>query len=178
MARVITFSRTFPAYHPKAGQPTHFVEQILNSFDLKMLPTISRTHPIFTPTLCPEVKGIKWHTIRSGNRWKEGELFSPRVWSGKPYNSKQIIIAPDIEIQKIFDFRITTERNSEMRDDLSNFIYIYDKIVMNNDFKTLCTNDGLSVVDFCDWFNICFEDDYKTTSFHGQIICWNKDINY
>lgn len=41
MARVITFSRKFPSYHPKAGQPTHFVEQILNSFDLKMLPTIS-----------------------------------------------------------------------------------------------------------------------------------------
>lgn len=28
MAKVITFSRVFPSYHPKAGQPTYFVEAI------------------------------------------------------------------------------------------------------------------------------------------------------
>lgn len=31
MAKVITFSRTFPSYHPKAGQPTYFVEKFYNS---------------------------------------------------------------------------------------------------------------------------------------------------
>ena len=28
MAKVITVSQKFPASHPKAGQPTHFVEKI------------------------------------------------------------------------------------------------------------------------------------------------------
>lgn len=31
MAKVITFSRQFPSYHPKAGQPTYFVEKVLRS---------------------------------------------------------------------------------------------------------------------------------------------------
>jgi len=31
MPRHIKFSRTFPAYHPKAGQPTYFVEKFLTS---------------------------------------------------------------------------------------------------------------------------------------------------
>ena len=34
MARIITFSRTFPAYHPKAGEPTYFVEMILNDLGI------------------------------------------------------------------------------------------------------------------------------------------------
>ena len=34
MAKVITVSRTFPDYHPKAGQPTYFVEQILNALGM------------------------------------------------------------------------------------------------------------------------------------------------
>jgi len=32
MSRVITFSRAFPKGHPKQGEPTHFVEQLVNSF--------------------------------------------------------------------------------------------------------------------------------------------------
>lgn len=28
MSKVITFSRVFPAYHPKKGQPTYFIEKI------------------------------------------------------------------------------------------------------------------------------------------------------
>lgn len=30
MSKVITFSRVFPKYHPKAGQPTGFVKSILH----------------------------------------------------------------------------------------------------------------------------------------------------
>jgi hypothetical protein len=32
MSRVLTFSRVFPAYHPKAGQPTGFVEKIWKGY--------------------------------------------------------------------------------------------------------------------------------------------------
>ena len=35
MAKVITFSRTFPSYHPKKGQPTYFVEAILTQLGIK-----------------------------------------------------------------------------------------------------------------------------------------------
>lgn len=45
----------------------------------------------------------KEHTIRKGKRWKVGDKFSPRIWSGKPYKSKQIILAPDTEIKQVFD---------------------------------------------------------------------------
>lgn len=37
MSRVITFSRTYPSYHPKAGQPTYFVEKVMNSFHVDAL---------------------------------------------------------------------------------------------------------------------------------------------
>lgn len=66
MAKVITFSTTFPAYHLRAGEPTNFVDKIL--------------------------KKEKLHTIRMGRRWKTGEEASLRYWSGRPYFSKQIKI--------------------------------------------------------------------------------------
>lgn len=70
---VLIVSRQFPAGHPKAGQPTGFVEKIL--------------------------AGEKIHTIRQNwqlwqrrvNRVRRGEaVISLRYWEGKPYKSKQI----------------------------------------------------------------------------------------
>src|SRR5690242_11147919 len=105
MSRVITFSRTFPSYHPKAGQPTHVIE--------KLYAGLADTIPQFKiPNDANEYwdwheyyncKLPKYHTIRGGHRWKVGDSFSPRIWSGKPYASKQIIIAPDIQIKQIWD---------------------------------------------------------------------------
>ena len=118
MSKVITFSRVFPAYHPKKGQPTFFVEKIWQSFGINPLfpsPSLS-IHNTHLPYDIVHLVGDdlvylheydpKHHTIRAGNRWKVGDKFSPRVWSGKPYNSKQIIIAPDIEIKKVWEFEI------------------------------------------------------------------------
>ena len=34
MSRVMTFSRVFPSYHPRKGDPTYFVEAILNANNL------------------------------------------------------------------------------------------------------------------------------------------------
>ena len=92
MAKVITFSRTFPAYHPKVGQPTYFVEKFYNSL-------FSRNNLMDYPKgleINESILEMKNHTIRAGERWKKGEYFSPRVWSGKPYNTPQIILAKDI----------------------------------------------------------------------------------
>lgn len=160
MARVITFSRTFPSYHPKAGQSTFFVEKFWESvhvdFDIK-----APIRTCFDMDLT-KVYGAKYHTIRAGNRWKVGDKFSPRVWSGKPYNSKQIIIAPDVEVKNVHKFEIEPD----------------GKIFLNNntalimaDVQLISKNDGLGADDFLAWFK-------HPKAFNGQIICWNENVNY
>lgn len=118
------------------------------------------------PLLEEEIKNFytktyegKGHTIRAGNRWKAGDWFSPRVWSGKPYNSKMITIAPDIEVVRVYHFK---QKNGR-------FYLNYNKIdILKSDVPF---NDGLSNEDFVNWF-----PSYRT--FEGQIICWNQNINY
>lgn len=184
MSKVIMFSRVFPAYHPKAGQPTFFVEKILKFLPEKEYENEQNLNYFRKITDLEIQQWIdlqpKYHTIRTGHRFKVGDKFSPRVWSGKPYRSKQIIIAPDIEVKKVWNFKITTESNSEMRYDISNFIYINGKLVMDNEYDRLSKNDGLSVQDFCDWFRIERDGDTGTLirEFDGQIICWNQNIEY
>lgn len=112
----------------------------------------------------------KHHTIRQGRRWKEGMKFSPRVWSGKPYNSKQIIIAPDIEIVKTWDVKIEC---------VGPDIMVLLPTESKSQFQMLSSgevakNDGLMLPDFRDWFN----NNGKPSEFEGQIICWNKNVNY
>lgn len=167
MAKVITFSTTFPAYHPKKGQRTFF--ELNFEYALK--------YPLGThsPMLYPGTENqhlLKFHTIRAGNRFKKGEYFSPRVWTGKPYNSKQRIIAPDTKIEKIWDIDIYFEPN--------NWLYAGKKADYGNvkyDIEKLAKNDGLEYQDFVDWF--IFSPDFKKTNrFSGQIICWNNNINY
>jgi hypothetical protein len=184
MSKVITFSRVFPKYHPKAGQPTYFVEKLLSSINYKYYDEDRQ----FNPRLSVDSFEPKHHTIRNGNRWKVGDKFSPRVWSGKPYQSKQIIIAPDIEIVKIWDFEITTEDDDGEHDwSFVEFLgkhytaYGYggydDKIMVE-----IAKNDGLTISDFYDWFLTRRTKqqrlENKPKIFKGQIICWNPNINY
>lgn len=182
MAKVITYSRTFPKVHPRSGQSTFFVEKIWkwyydykdgdvrdllwyneqydNQFGVDEIKNIHSYHP-------------KWHTIRSGKRFKKGDKFSPRIWSGKPYASPQITIAPDITITETFDFEIKV---------LGGIISVFvdgwpfyqedgDILTGEDDLRKLAENDGLTLDDFKAWFK-------WGTPFDGQIICWNKDVNY
>lgn len=188
MAKVITFSRTFPAYHPKKGQPTYFVEKIWKSswdqnkaHDIHLFqePYDEHFHPNGVGSLNVHRFTAKHHTIRSGRRFKAGDYFSPRVWSGKPYNSKQIIIAPDIEIKKVWDFEIELiEMKNVNPGDKYIFVKINGKNVWcnasipdNGLIDKLAKNDGLTVPDFKSWFK-------WGKPFVGQIICWNENINY
>jgi len=165
MSRVIIFSRNFPAYHPRKGEPTYFVEKILIGLGAKnIFHNIQDLDQL--QILTAEVKG---HTIRKGNRWKVGDKFSPRVWSGKPYASKQIIIAPDIEVKKVWDiymvwggynFFISTKGQ--------------DKPIS---VDMAAKNDGLVTEDFINWFCVT-KKSRKGGNFSGQIICWNENINY
>jgi hypothetical protein len=175
MSKVITFSRYFPAYHPRKGQPTEFVEKIWNSMpdiDFEKVGESNQHLPepefdLFLNELRP-TDIMKHHTIRAGNRWKAGDKFSPRVWSGKPYNSKQIIIAPDIEIKKVWPVEIWIALGC---------IYIAmptsDRTHLMLPFRDVATNDGLSFVDMQYWFNV-----KPNKPFNGQIICWADHIEY
>jgi hypothetical protein len=62
--KYIMVAKTFPAYHPRKGEPTGFRDSILS--------------------------GDKQHTIRGGhgNRF-DGDTVSLRQWESRPYASKQ-----------------------------------------------------------------------------------------
>lgn len=179
MAKVLTFSRTFPACHPKAGHPTYFVEkfwasvmQSQNQSDEVLTPISEYIYDVgakmgydYVDTAISVIESVspKHHTIRSGHRFKKGDYFSPRVWSGKPYNSPQITIAPDTLITDVWDFEIN---GSEFRINED----IYDGMNMNF-LDTISKNDGLDRRDLLDWFKY-------PKPFKGQIICWNENIKY
>ena len=167
MAKVITFSQKFPSYHPKAGQPTCFVEAFYKSlFVMKCLPKEleeSFNHEVFLNGM------TKHHTVRSGNRFKKGDFFSPRVWgtdvnpkSGKSgaYHSKQIILSHDTEIKNVWDIEINEATE----------ISINGKFISYGWEVELANNDGLSWQEFNDWF--------VKLPFKGQIICWNDAVSY
>lgn len=185
MSRVITFSTRFPSYHPRKGEQTHFVEKILNQQGIDYQhPSHERSlfvlndEKLISGKLKPDdligfIDELKWdaigmkrHTIRAGHRWKPGDKFSPRVWSGVPYHSKQIIIAPDMEVKKVWD--IEMDRLSVVIDKYKIYRWGDEKVKI---YEKLAKNDGLDVVDFCHWFKY-------PQPFQGQIICWDENVNY
>jgi hypothetical protein len=171
MAKVLTFSRVFPVYHPKAGQPTHFVEKIwngLNAMDLPVPKNADMPKNFMWSIMPLSGFGAKYHTIRAGKRWKAGDMFSPRVWSGNPYISKQITIAPDLQIKHIWDFDIKY-----------GYLLLDGRKLCNSRFYAvryripieIATNDGLTIDDLLDWFKY-------PKDFSGQILCWSDDVRY
>ena len=147
---VLLVSRTFPKGHKREGDPTYFVEKILNNGDI--LPT--------SDVLIEwEIVGFdpKIHTCRKNYElWakrikevQEGKaILSLRYWSDKPYRSKQVEFAvldkdSGVGVQKLDFFA-----NSFImpRIDGSNFQYEFFHS------NILCKNDGLEWEDFKDWF--------------------------
>lgn len=65
--KTLMLSKTFPAYHPRAGALTCFRGK----------------YETF----------IKIHTIRANRNgyYKDGDIVSVREWSEKPYRSKQVV---------------------------------------------------------------------------------------
>jgi hypothetical protein len=174
MSKVLTFSTKFPSYHPRKGEPTYFVEKIhksligIKSFEDRILIEKQLELELIEPMGSYfydeefELCAPKHHTIRAGNRFKAGDMFSPRIWSGRPYNSKQIVIAPDIRVEKVWDFQIQQP-----------IIWVNNIPVSSSHelIKSVSENDGLEIKEFLDWFQY-------PKPFKGQIICWNKNINY
>jgi len=182
MARVITFSRTYPSYHPKKGQPTYFVEKVVNSLcpiteaeDIMAYYYACMPNDIQIDSLVGFLP--KGHTIRAGNRWKKGDVFSPRVWTGKPYASKQLAFAPDVTIKKVWNFQIKAKnkevyymiigkRKYIIYISINSGTMLFPKVLLE-----LAKNDGLSRQDLLSWFRF-------PKPFKGQIICWDSNIKY
>ena len=165
MARVITFSTRFPAYHPRAGQDTLFPQALWNSID-----------PKFD---FPDRYKTKHHTIRAGHRWKVGDLFSPRYWSGRPYNSPQGILGKDTEVKKVWNFEIRPDNDRTFG--LTNLFFVDGYRMYEDDLEKLAANDGLSLEDLIHWFRAddgLYGTKPRPCTFDGQIICWNDKIEY
>lgn len=165
MPKVIIFSTTYPAYHPLAGSPTYFVDQFLNSLNrwTQADNKIEINADLISNIYFGNTLHCKHHTIRHGQRFKVGEFFSPCIWSGKPYFSKQITICSPVRIEQIYNIEYD-----------GTVFYIEGILCQYPTFIRLFSNDGFlpqlnPVKAFKDWF---------TAPFKGQIICWNKDINY
>jgi hypothetical protein len=175
--RVTTFSRTFPATHPRKGEPTQFVEKVLLSLievgqiSMSKAVEIGRQLNLEGFQSINELRQLdlrpKHHTIRAGHRWKAGDWFSPRFWTGKPYASKQAEFAPGIEIIKVWPFEVHAD----------GLFSIDGRLVTSiAEWNAIANNDGLNFVDFDDWLLLPAKK--KAKPFDGQIICWNPDINY
>ena len=155
---VLTLSKTFPKWHPRAGEPTYFKEKIYNAGVLMSGPVDYKL-----PANSKDPNVIKLHTLRGNyNRWNKifeqiyaGEAcLSLRVWSGKPYRSKQIEIARLTEIDGIGLQRLQFLPGPEGT--MSDFRLSIDWRLRNHDealelAHAIAKNDGLSFADWKDW---------------------------
>ncbi len=177
MAKVITVSLVFPSYHPRKGKPTLFIEKIYASMADNIegfkIPNDANDFWDFNEYYNASPKH---HTIRKSKRWKTGDMASIRIWgndinpkSGRKgaYHSKQITIAPDVEVT-VYDFEIKNDEADEPS------IYIEGKFYCQigaSDSILLAKNDGLEIEDLKAWFRF-------PSSFSGQILSWNKNLKY
>ena len=151
----LTLSQTFPATHPRKGEPTDFRTKLL-----------SARYRQEGGTLYTASDGkCKLHTIRANYPlWKKrfeqinrGEAcLSIRQWTGKPYASKQVEIArltkaDGIGIQKL---HLTDEIN--MLGEYGIVENTWELFGIPGDSKVSCKqlayNDGLSYEDWDAWF--------------------------
>lgn len=167
--KVITFSTSFPKGHPRSGQHTFFVEKIMgcladNIPDWTMYDHFTQYdwHEYYNCTM------PKHHTIRSGSRWKTGDMASLRIWSGRPYQSKQIEFA-QVEVKRVWEFSISHGNYSIDTIQIGSFI-------PDSELAVIANNDGLHVDDFWSWFNI--HPKKKDAVFKGQVVCWSTKISY
>lgn len=162
MAKVITLSVKFPSYHPDKGKPTLFPEKVWKSLLNSGVYVADYIYEVgrklggyqYADEVLNAVDNSepKHHTIREGKRWKDGDMASLRVWSGVPYNSPQITIAPDVKL---------VVKDVKMANGL---MWIDGKKVS---WDTVAGNDGLTMQELRWWFN--------KPVFDGQILIWNNN---
>jgi hypothetical protein len=138
---VLTISEYFPQTHARKGQKTNFAHLITEGM---------KGYTDDAPFGDADKSRIKIHTIRGNYElWAKrakkinaGEaVLSVRCWTGKPYQTKQreLFVFEKIGVEKL--------------EDPTNFVYAtVDGKEVN--WGELAKNDGLSFVDFCEWFKV------------------------
>ena len=151
--------------HPRAGQPTYFVEKFYNSLFHKNN-LMDYPNGLFVDD---SIKETKHNTIRMGWHFKPVDELTLAVWTGKPYRSKQIKLwtGPIRAVNIVIQVR------------LYNSIKVCKVIPKGNRYTLdsinkieLAKNDGLSLEDFISWFKLPIGDH------DAQILIWNPEINY
>lgn len=125
---VLTVSELFPKTHKKSGKPTGFLLSIKH-YD--KIHTIRGNYDLWAK---------RFEKINKGEA-----ILSVRIWSGKPYQSKQ---------QEIFKYDKKTHGiGLQKLEQPNNFVFapIEGKKVP---WDLVAKNDGLSFDDFCDWFKV------------------------
>ncbi len=156
---VLTLSKTFPKWHPRAGEPTYFKEK----FEQAQAITKAGKFPCGLPY--PDFIDPKYHTLRGNYErwWKIFEQIAQgkaclvlKQWIGVPYRSKQETIAvltkdDGIGIQKL---KFASDRDGHQ----CWWNFSIDGRYCHYDTKAdyvpneLAENDGLSYKDWQDWF--------------------------
>lgn len=124
---VLTLSKAFPATHPRKGEPTGFRE----AFRKTKLHTIRANYTLWLKRIAEVQRGEA--------------VLSVRQWAGKPYASKQELIA---NLTKDDGVGIQWLTLLDILDD--DFCLICSKPFKN--LKLLAKNDGLSFEDWQQWF--------------------------
>lgn len=147
---VITLSQTFPVGHPRAGKPTYFEDKFKNA-------RYDATHiDEHTDAGLPNYD-VKLHTLRGNwELWHKRfediyagkACLSVRIWSGKPYNSKQIEIARLTKEDGINVQLCCFPRDRDGMHSMSMAVVNGNKYV---DGKELAKKDGLSYDDWKAW---------------------------
>jgi len=182
MAKVLSFSREFPHYHPRAGQSTYFVESVLKGLHIPINEkyrqflikensdrfSLKQINSFFDSLYLDfETTRTKIHTIRRTSRFKEGEPASLRVWSGRPYRTAQMIFACStinqiIPVELGFGLDAIKFNGGE---------WLFDHY--DDTINKLAENDGLGHRNFLEWFN-SNENKYMP-SFEGKILVFSKN---
>ena len=133
---VLTLSHSFPANHAMHGKPTYFREKFLGTPGmLRKLHTIRANYTLWAKRIAEVQRGEA--------------VLSVRQWSGKPYVSKQELIAnltkdDGVGIQKL---------QLEVADKLFGKYHArIDDGCGSASIIELATNDGLSLEDWKEWF--------------------------
>ncbi len=122
---VLTVSEKFPATHKRAGEETKFFDSI---FAEDKTHTIRGNFPLWAK---------RFEKIKKGEA-----CLSIRVWSGKPYASRQV---EKLRLDHRHDIGIQPVR----------FNRTHDGALLTpsvSSLKELAINDGLEFPDFIDWF--------------------------
>jgi len=171
--KVLPFSRQFPKGHPKTGQHTHFVEKIWACPEVSILNTDLLKEEILNFQRNEYLYQPKWHTIRTGNRWKDGDMASLRIWSDKPYRSKQIEFA-QVEVKKVWQFNIHAVDGELIWQIPGVGSGAFDAVSAS--ISIISRRDGLEAEDFINWFAV--HPKKRGAEFSGQIISWSDKIEY